>query len=132
MFEKDELVSIKIPFTANPKPSADWFKDDVEIKPSESSPYQVEVSNHYVTLKLTKSSSSLSGLYKLKLSNKLGSDTCQVRLQITDVPEPPRFLAVENVKDESVSLSWKAPASDGGSPISGYIVERLDVSATVK
>jgi hypothetical protein len=132
MFEKGEQISIKIPFTANPKPNADWFKDDVEIKPSESSsPYQVEVSNHYVTLKINKSANNLSGVYKLKLSNKLGSDTCQVRIQITDVPEPPRFLAVENVKDESVTLSWKAPANDGGSQISSYIVERLDMSVTV-
>ena len=129
MFEKDEQVVIKIPFVANPKPAAQWFKGTEEIKSNDA--YQVEVSNHYVTLKITKSNSQLSGVYKLNLANSLGSDSCEVKIQITDVPEPPRFLVVENVKDESVTLSWKPPASDGGSLIMNYIVEKLELSATV-
>lgn len=35
---------------------------------------------------------------------------------------PPRGLAASNVQDTSVRLTWKAPASDGGSAVSGYRV----------
>ena len=36
MFEKDELVTIKIPFTANKLPMAVWSKGNEEIKPSDT------------------------------------------------------------------------------------------------
>ncbi|CAF0846330.1 unnamed protein product [Brachionus calyciflorus] len=130
MFEKDEQVTIKIPFTGNPQPTATWFKGNDEIK--DSSNYTCEISHHYVTLKLNKPSNSQSGDYKLKLTNSLGTDTCEIKIIIADVPEPPRFLIVESVHDESVSISWKAPENDGGSQITNYIVERLDYAYTIK
>ena len=37
-------------------------------------------------------------------------------------PGPPRGLAASNVQDTSVRLTWKAPASDGGSAVTGYRV----------
>ena len=82
-----------------------------------------------MTLRIPAPTANQSGTYRLRLENPLGSDTCELSVLITDRPSPPRFLVVENVKDESVSLSWKAPANDGGSAITAYIVERLDVSA---
>ncbi len=48
------------------------------------------------------------------------------------MPEPPRFLVVENVRDESVTISWKAPVNDGGSPISSYIIEKMELSETIR
>jgi hypothetical protein len=82
MFEKDEEITIKIPYSANPQPTAQWFKNNEEIKPSESSPYSVEVSHYSVTLRIKKASNSLSGTYKLNLSNPLGSDSCEIKIQI--------------------------------------------------
>lgn len=82
MFEKDEEITIKLPYTANPTPTAKWFKNNEEIKPNESSPYKVEISNYNVTLKIKKASNSLSGTYQLTLSNPLGSDTCEIKIQI--------------------------------------------------
>jgi hypothetical protein len=80
MFEKDELVTIKIPFTANPLPKAVWSKGNEEIKPSDT--YQVEITNHFVTLKIKKTSNTLSGTYRLVLSNSLGSDDCEIKILI--------------------------------------------------
>ena len=85
MFEKDEQVTLKIPYTGNPQPTAQWFKGNEEIKPSASSNYVCEVSNHYVTLKITQPSNLLSGEYKLKLSNSLGSDSCEIKIQIAGI-----------------------------------------------
>ncbi len=39
-------------------------------------------------------------------------------------PEPPRGLSVSDVSRDGCRLSWHTPASDGGAPISGYIVEK--------
>lgn len=33
-------------------------------------------------------------------------------------------ISFDNVSPSEVSMSWKAPEEDGGSPVKGYIVER--------
>lgn len=42
-------------------------------------------------------------------------------LDVPAAPEGP--LVVSNINKTSASLSWKASPSDGGSPITGYVVE---------
>lgn len=49
---------------------------------------------------------------------------------LTDVPDPVRFLQVENIFHDSVMLSWKPPTNDGGGTITQYIVEKLEVPMT--
>ena len=132
LFDKEELIVVKIPYTANPLPSCKWFKNNEEINKStaslSTSPYEVELSAHYATIRIRNATSAHSGVYKLRLDNSLGADSCEFNIQIADVPGSPRFLVVENIQDESVTMSWKPPSSDGGSSITNYIVERLDLS----
>src|SRR3989454_783976 len=40
------------------------------------------------------------------------------------VPNPPTGLATPYVSSSQISISWSAPLSDGGSPITGYKIER--------
>jgi len=40
------------------------------------------------------------------------------------VPGSPLDVEVGEVTKDSAVLTWKAPESDGGSPITGYVVER--------
>lgn len=40
-----------------------------------------------------------------------------------DVPGMPGTPLPSNIKDTSILLSWKAPESDGGAPITDYIIE---------
>ena len=42
---------------------------------------------------------------------------------ITDKPGPPSNLRVTNTGPGSLTLAWDVPTSDGGSPITAYIVE---------
>jgi len=49
----------------------------------------------------------------------------------TDKPSPPLNLKVKEVTIESVALIWESPDSDGGAPITGYIIERGDVAKSV-
>ena len=122
VFEKDEKVTLKIPYVGNPQPKAEWMKGTDVIKPSETSPYSVEITNHAVILKINKPSNSLSDTYRLKLSNELGSDSCEIKVHMSDLPDAPRFLVAENVGSDNVTISWKAPTNDGGSPIINYVL----------
>ena len=44
---------------------------------------------------------------------------------MSDVPDKPRNLEVVEMRKDSASLTWKEPESDGGTPVTGYHVERM-------
>ena len=43
---------------------------------------------------------------------------------MTEPPGAPRKVAVDELTQRSCVLTWKAPEFDGGSPVTGYYVER--------
>lgn len=43
-------------------------------------------------------------------------------------PSAPRELKVVEVTRDTVQLTWEAPEDDGGSPVTGYVIEKRDIS----
>uniref|UniRef100_A0A673GNE0 Titin n=1 Tax=Sinocyclocheilus rhinocerous TaxID=307959 RepID=A0A673GNE0_9TELE len=41
-------------------------------------------------------------------------------------PDAPKGVEVSNVKKNSMVITWEAPTNDGGTPITGYIIEKHD------
>ena len=51
---------------------------------------------------------------------------------IVGPPSPPIHPLIGKVLSrDSVELSWQLPEDDGGSPITGYLIEKRDVSRTM-
>ena len=48
----------------------------------------------------------------------------------TDVPDAPKKLQPSEVTRSTCTLTWEPPESDGGSVITGYIVERKSPSTS--
>ena len=47
-----------------------------------------------------------------------------------DKPSAPRNLQATNIEHDNVTLAWDAPTSTGGSPITGYAIEKRDAART--
>ena len=41
----------------------------------------------------------------------------------TAAPDVPRKLKASDITPDSVTLSWKAPKTNGGSPVAAYVIE---------
>ena len=43
-----------------------------------------------------------------------------------DRPDPPEDFELTEVFKETASMTWKKPSNDGGAPVTGYNIERVD------
>jgi len=77
-------------------------------------------------LKVSKAERGDSGKYQLVLKNSKGEITVPIEIEVIDRPGMPEGpLVVSDVFENRATLSWNKPVDDGGSPITGYIVEKL-------
>lgn len=45
---------------------------------------------------------------------------------ITDKPSPPQNLTAPEILADSITLKWEAPEDNGGSDITGYLIEKRE------
>ncbi len=108
----------------------------IEVK-EQFSTYWRRVNSKEVTVtSFTVSSLKEGNTYEFRVTaeNKAGvgkpSQTSQVYTAKApyDVPSQPGNPDISNIQSTSMTVSWTAPSTDGGSPIIGYIIERCDTS----
>lgn len=120
-----ESFNLRVPFAGSPAPHAEWTINSQPVLPDDR--VSSEVNAEFTILLNKKARRDDSGKYSLRLSNSEGSDTATCRVLVVDVPGPPQGpFEFSDVTTESCSVAWKAPADDGGSPITNYVLERQD------
>ncbi len=68
-----------------------------------------------------------SGKYSINVANDAGSCNIPVKVKVIAPPLPPTGpLEISNVSKDHATVSWKPPQDDGGSKVTGYVVERRD------
>ncbi|CAG0918476.1 unnamed protein product [Notodromas monacha] len=88
---------------------------------------EIVVKDDKVDMRFKKPQRALSGKYIIKLENSQGENSKEVFINMQDVPEPPESLDIQDIFQDRATITWKAPKSDGGSPIIRYLVERQDL-----
>uniref|UniRef100_A0A8C1GY53 Titin n=1 Tax=Cyprinus carpio TaxID=7962 RepID=A0A8C1GY53_CYPCA len=68
------------------------------------------------------------GTYTLQLENDVTSVSGEIEVNVIACPSAPKDFKVAEVTRQHVHLMWEAPDHDGGSPVSGYNIEKREVS----
>ncbi|CAG0907236.1 unnamed protein product, partial [Cyprideis torosa] len=115
----------ELPIEGAPKPKASWTVDG---KPVDERA-EIFVSMRNTTFEIPSAKRSDTGQYTITLQNDLGKASASARCTVLDKPGRPEGpLQVSDVTNESVRLTWRVPKDDGGSPITHYVIEKMDMS----
>lgn len=120
-----EEFCITVPFNANPRPKPFWSVNGEEILGGDR--IKFETNDTQTIFRNRSAKRSDTGNYTIQLTNSAGSDTGTCKVLVVDKPSPPLGpLDVSDITPETCSISWRPPADDGGSPITNYVVEKMD------
>ena len=61
---------------------------------------------------------------KRPISTATGFDTATISVKVLHYPDPPENLHADEFAGDALTLFWNPPKDNGGSPITGYVVER--------
>jgi serine/threonine protein kinase/predicted phage tail protein len=122
-----EEFKITVPYVATPKPRASWTINGDEVLSDSRIKFETtDIASIFVNKSAKRND---TGSYTIKLTNSVGSDSATCRVLVVDKPQPPQGpLDISDITPDNCSLAWRPPADDGGSPITNYIVEKLDTN----
>ncbi len=122
-----QAINFTVPIKAAPKPEIKWSINSKVVTTSE----RIDIISTRVQtiFEITFSKREDSGTYTLEVKNELGSASARANVKVVDRPSPPAGpLRLSNISSTSCDLAWGASPDDGGSPITHYLVEKMDVS----
>ena len=120
-----KIFKFDVNIKGEPPPTVQWFLADKEVVTADN----VEVINveYNTKLNVIDAKRKDSGLYKIVATNEHGTDEAEVEVLVLAPPTKPKGpLKVTDVTKTGCKLAWQAPEDDGGKPITGYVVEKLD------
>lgn len=119
------VVRLSIPIKGKPQPACRWSRDGGAI----SAKAMIASSEDASELVIKGADRSDSGVYDLLLENKVGKKKAQIKVKVIGRPSAPEGpMLFEEIQANSVKVTWKVPADDGGSEILGYVVERREAA----
>ncbi len=122
--KEGQSTTIEIPFAGNPQPTAKWTFNGGSIPTSKR--FMPDTIWNFASLCIGHAEVNDSGSYDLTLENKYGKVTISIKVKVTGVPSAPIGLNFTDVRETSVTLRWEPPKNDGGSKVTGYLIEKRD------
>lgn len=112
--------------TGVPDPEVTWtFKNKDQA-------HEVNVRVHnkenYTEIELSDMQRAQTGLYTVHAKNKNGEDSVTVEITVLSAPSKPSNLVVSDVTKNGCHLSFDSPLDNGGTPITSYECDKLDVA----
>ena len=122
-----QTINFTVPYKAAPKPDIKWSFNGGQVVSTER--IDIMSTRTTTTFEIAFSKRSDSGQYSLEISNELGKAVGKANVKVVDRPAPPEGpLRLSGVTSNSCNLAWGPSPDDGGSPITHYLVEKMDLS----
>lgn len=120
-------LHIELPYKGKPRPSAFWLKDSLPLK--ESDQVRFKTTENKATIMIKNIKKENEGKYTLTLDNKVNRKSFHMFIVTLGPPSKPVGpIRLDEVRAESIMISWDEPNDDGGGDISCYTVEKRDTS----
>uniref|UniRef100_A0A672I8L5 Immunoglobulin superfamily member 22 n=1 Tax=Salarias fasciatus TaxID=181472 RepID=A0A672I8L5_SALFA len=122
-------VHIELPYKGKPRPAVLWLKDSLPLK--ESDQIRFKTTGSKATLMIKNVTKENEGKYTLTLDNKVNRKSFHIHIVTLGPPSKPVGpINLDEVRAESIMISWEEPNDDGGGYITCYTVEKRDASQT--
>ncbi|XP_010583058.1 PREDICTED: immunoglobulin-like and fibronectin type III domain-containing protein 1 [Haliaeetus leucocephalus] len=102
-------IRVNIPFEASPDPVVTWLKDGLPL----SNRAKINTKDGTTQLLIAAAEFADSGTYTVELQNGLGKrETFSFQVQITDIPQSPGPIQLEENVPNTVTVTWEPSPSE--------------------
>lgn len=114
--------------TGEPAPTLVWsWREEIPLVTTDR--IKIELKDNHTDFAIVNVQRNDTGKYKLKATNRNGSDEETVELIVLGRPAPPKGpLEVNDIHEKGCKLKWKKPEDDGGVPVKEYEIEKMDTA----
>uniref|UniRef100_A0A673JCH7 Titin n=1 Tax=Sinocyclocheilus rhinocerous TaxID=307959 RepID=A0A673JCH7_9TELE len=120
---------IELPYKGKPRPAILWLKDNLPLKESEK--IRFKKTENKATLVIKNVEKENGGKYTLTLDNTFFRKSFHIQVITLGPPaKPVGPIRLDEVRAESIAISWDEPNDNGGGEITCYTVEKRDTSQT--
>lgn len=125
-----EPIEFDVPILGEPPPEVNWSKDGKSY--NETATRKIKSIDYHTSLKIEESTRADDGIYMINAVNIHGKDAAEAIVHVIGRPGPPEGpMEISDVYANGCKIAWDPPKDDGGLPIEGYIVEKLDVDTGI-
>jgi len=119
LIKHDQPLIIDVMYNGWPEPTIEWNRTNNKIKSK-------LIKHGHIQMIIENTRRSDSGLYEITLKNDYGQDQRNGTIEVLDKPNKPKNLTVKLLDVGEVELTWEEPDDDGGSPLTGYCIEKCE------
>ena len=121
-----QFVKFDVDVKGEPAPTLQWIFAGTPLEKNDR--IKIDNDEHNTKLSIGDSIRKDTGIYTLVAENSVGRDEATVEVSILAKPGKPEGpMEVTNVHKEGCKVKWDKPKDDGGLPITGYVLEKMEV-----
>ncbi|KAK7073926.1 hypothetical protein SK128_017781 [Halocaridina rubra] len=119
-----DTLHLRCPVRGDLPMTFSWSRDGITITAAPSSGMEIrsEDDGRTSVLVIRPTTRAHAAVYTCQASNRYGSDSSTIFVNIVERPDPPAHVHVQDVTSRQVKLAW-APPFDGNSPLTHYLLQ---------